>query len=121
MDLTVVLNFGEKRKKKFILVVDDEQGRKLVRTALKDLGDIEILESDNARNALEITNKYKINLILTDIVLGNRDEIDFISTLRNSGRDTSVIFVSGQADKTLAIKALRLKAFDFIEKPFQND
>lgn len=107
--------------KKFILVVDDESGRNLIRTALKDLKDVEIIESDNIPNALDAIDKHNIKLILTDIVLGDKDGMDFISTIRNKGLETSVIFLSSQADKNLAIKALRLKAFDFIEKPFQSD
>ncbi len=89
--------------------------------ALKGLKDIEIIESDSISNALEAVDKHNIKLILTDTVLGDKDGMDFISTLRSKGLETPVIFLSSQADKNLAIKALRLKAFDFIEKPFQDE
>ena len=107
--------------KKYVLVVDDESSRKLIRTALKGLGDIEIIESGNVGDALEVLAKYNVKLVLTDISLSDSEGVDLVSTLRSKGIDTSVIFVSAQADKNLAIKALRLKAFDFIEKPFQNN
>jgi two-component system response regulator FixJ len=107
--------------KKYILVVDDEMGRKLIRLAIKNLRDIEIIETDTVQSALEAIAQYNIKVILTDIVLGEPDGKDLVSIVRNKGLETSVIFVASQADKNLAIKAVRLKAFDFIEKPFQND
>jgi CheY-like chemotaxis protein len=78
--------------KKYVLVVDDESSRKLIRSALKGLGDIEIIESGNVADALEVLTKYNVKLILTDISLGDSDGVDLVSTLRSKGIETSVIF-----------------------------
>ncbi len=105
-----------------ILVVDDDATtRKLIRTILCDIKTEEIIESDSALDALEIIGKCKLKTIITDIKMPGMDGLEFISVLREKGIGIPVIFISGFADKDLAIKALRLGALDFLEKPFQND
>jgi DNA-binding NarL/FixJ family response regulator len=108
--------------KKHILVVDDcEVIRQLIREALINLKQVDIIESNNGISALEILEEQNIKIILTDIEMPGMSGIEFVSEVRKKGLNTPVIFISGEANMELAIQALKLGAFDFIEKPFRGD
>ena len=61
------------------------------------------------------------NVALLDIRMPGRSGIDLIPSIREGSPDTKIVIMTGFADKDIVIKALRLGAFDFLEKPFDKD
>ena len=103
-----------------LLVDEDQKARTSVKVILKKVNDIEIREADNCDSALEILEKQRINIIIAETQMKGVDGIEFTSLVRNKGFDTPVIFLSEHAEVDIVIKALKLRAFDFIEKKSQS-
>ena len=57
-------------------------------------------------------------MVLTDIVMPKINGIDLMRHVKALSEDTQVVILTGNADKKAAISAVKLGAYDFIEKPF---
>ena len=100
-----------------VLVVDDEAG---VRSALKGvLGDegyvVEAVDSGEA--CLEQVTGRVFDLIILDIWLPGLDGLETLAMLRKRAVETQVVMISGHGSIEAAVRAIKLGAFDFIEKP----
>ena len=106
-----------------ILIIDDEPDiRTLVKGVLED-EHYTTREATNTQNAWEEINKRSPSAIILDIWLEGSDE-DGMSLLRRIKRDypqLPVIMISGHGNIDTAVEAIRLGAYDFIEKPFKAD
>jgi two-component system, NtrC family, nitrogen regulation response regulator NtrX len=104
-----------------ILIVDDEPG---VRTALagvlRDEGyAVETAESGEA--CLERVNRSGVDLILLDVWLPGLDGLATLARLRERQSDVQVVLISGHGSIESAVRAIKLGAFDFVEKPLSLD
>ena len=104
-----------------ILIVDDEAGvRSSLAAVLRDEGyTVETAESGEA--CLERTARETPDLILLDIWLPGLDGLATLERLRERRVDAEVIMISGHASVEAAVRATKLGAFDFIEKPLSID
>src|SRR6202790_740273 len=100
-----------------LLVVDDEPGiRESLSSILKDEGyDVESVAS--AEEALERASSGEIEVILLDVWLPGMDGLEALSRLQAFPRPPAVIMISGHGTIETAVRATKLGAFDFIEKP----
>ena len=73
------------------------------------------------RDALELALAKPFDLILSDVVMPGRDGLSLLEDLRAKGVTTPVVMMSGQAHIEMAVKATRLGALDFLEKPISTD
>lgn len=109
----------ENLSRKSLLIVDDEEIlRGSIRTNIRSYFDVNILEASSAQEAMRILDTTTVHAILTDIKLPGTDGIEFFSQIRLKGVKAPVIFITGTTERENVIKALRLGALDFIEKPF---
>ena len=100
-----------------ILIIDDEHGiRSSVRGVLEDEG-FTVLEAESGEAGLDLLRQRKVSAALLDIWLPGMDGIETLSRIRELHPDLAVIMISGHATIATAIKATRLGARDFIEKP----
>ncbi|HEY3929900.1 MAG TPA: sigma-54 dependent transcriptional regulator [Candidatus Koribacter sp.] len=76
---------------------------------------------DNAAKALELAKSRPFDLILSDVVMPGRDGLTLLEDLKNAGISAAVVMMSGQAHIEMAVKATRLGALDFLEKPLSTD
>src|SRR5437868_11318267 len=76
---------------------------------------------DNAAKALELVKTERFDLILSDVVMPGKDGLAFLAELKQQGVTTPVVMMSGQAHIEMAVKATRLGAIDFLEKPVSTD
>jgi len=100
-----------------ILIIDDESS---VREAMKDiLGDegYEIFEAPDGIEGLRLMKTEPVDLVFLDIWLPHMGGIDVLKHIREDFPETSVIIISGHANVDLAVKAIKIGAFDFLEKP----
>ena len=108
-------------KQRSVLVLDDEPGIRnfLVKGLKKHLGLIE--SADCFETAEELRQRCHFDLIIADIKLPGGSGVDWVKSLRESGCNTSVIFITAHAHLNIAIEAIRAGAADFIIKPFRMD
>jgi two-component system nitrogen regulation response regulator NtrX len=101
-----------------ILVVDDEKG---IRNTLKGVFEDEGFDVDTASSGdqcLQLSETEGYSCILLDIWLGDGiDGLETLKRLREAGADAAVVMISGHGNIETAVRATKLGAFDFIEKP----
>ena len=76
---------------------------------------------DNAAKALDLCRTHRFDLILSDVVMPGKDGLAFLAELRAEQPDASVVMMSGQAHIDMAVRATKLGALDFLEKPVSTD
>jgi len=76
---------------------------------------------DSAEAFLAAPPRPTSGCILTDVRMGGLDGLALLAELREAGRDTPVIVMTGHGDVPLAVKAMKLGAADFVEKPFDGE
>ncbi len=106
-----------------ILIIDDEQDIcLLIKGLLEDEG-YETLTTTNSEHAYEIINDEKPDLIIQDIWLqGSKDDgITILKNVKKYHPDIPFIMISGHGTIETAVSAIKLGAYDFIEKPFKSD
>lgn len=100
-----------------ILVVDDEVSiRKALDGVLADAG-YQVLLAENGQAALNILRTIRPSLVILDIWMPGIDGIEILKKIKEIYADLPVIMISGHATIATAIKATKLGAFDFVEKP----
>jgi two-component system nitrogen regulation response regulator NtrX len=104
-----------------VLVIDDEQGiRGILKDILEDEG-YRVRTAEDGIEGLEIMKEDQIDLVLLDIWLPNMGGMDVLKEIKSRNSDAEVVIISGHANIDLAVKAVKLGAFDFIEKPLSLD
>ena len=106
-----------------ILVIDDNTDiRFLICNILQENG-YTIRSAANYAQAIKEINTKLPNLAIVDIKLdkGDKDGIDLLKLLVNKNKSLPVIMISGHANVQVAVKAIRLGAYEFIEKPFSSE
>jgi len=104
-----------------ILVIDDEQG---IRTVLKDVFEDEnhqVFLAEDGFKGFRILETDLIDLVILDVWLPNMGGIDVLKRIKEEYPDIEVIIISGHANIKVAVEAVKLGAFDFLEKPLSLD
>jgi two-component system nitrogen regulation response regulator NtrX len=102
---------------KQILVVDDEERiRQSLNGILKDEG-YEVVESKDGAQALKQLESDPPDLVLLDIWMPGMDGMEVLERMKGQIPNLPVIMISGHGNIELAVKAVKLGAYDFIEKP----
>jgi two-component system, NtrC family, nitrogen regulation response regulator NtrX len=104
-----------------ILIVDDEPNTLASLARAFRLAGHEATVCDNAARALELARTRSFDLILSDVVMPGRDGLSLLEELKSSGVAAPVVMMSGQAHVEMAVRATRLGALDFLEKPISTD
>jgi two-component system, NtrC family, nitrogen regulation response regulator NtrX len=100
-----------------ILIVDDEVGiRESLGALLRDEG-YEIATVDSGESCLEILEERKFDLILLDVWLKKLDGLETLERIRAQDDPPVVVMISGHGNIETAVRATKLGAFDFVEKP----
>ena len=107
--------------KAHILIIDDDANTLASLARAFRLAGHEATVCDNAARAVEIAKAERFDLILSDVVMPGRDGIALLEDLKNLGLGTPVVMMSGQATIEMAVKATRLGAIDFLEKPITTE
>jgi DNA-binding NtrC family response regulator len=76
---------------------------------------------DSAVRALELIRAQRFDLIFSDVVMPGKDGISLLEDLKAAGVTTPVVMISGQASIETAVRATRLGAVDFLEKPLSTE
>jgi DNA-binding NtrC family response regulator len=104
-----------------ILIVDDEANTLASLSRAFRLSGHEAVVCDNAARALELARSQPFDLILSDVVMPRRDGLALLEDLKTAGVTAPVVMMSGQAHIDMAVRATRLGALDFLEKPLSTE
>ncbi|MBI1963932.1 MAG: sigma-54-dependent Fis family transcriptional regulator, partial [Candidatus Rokubacteria bacterium] len=103
-----------------ILVVDDDPGvRESFRLMLED--DYEVLDAGDGAAALEILRVTQVDLVLLDIRLPEADGIEVLERIKALDEGVEVVLATAVKTVRTAVAAMKLGAFDYLTKPFEED
>ena len=104
-----------------ILLVDDEEGiLQALSAILRDEG-YQVAEAQGGTQAVKSVAKDPPSAILLDIWMPDQDGLETLRQIREIAPDVPVIMMSGHGTIETAIKAIKLGAYDYIEKPLSLD
>jgi len=104
-----------------ILIVDDEAGiLDTVSGILEDEGYTTLIAND-AETAIEILDKEDVDLVFLDVWLPKMSGIEAIKRIKEKDFHIPVIMISGHGNVEVAVQAVKLGAFDFLEKPLSME
>ncbi len=104
-----------------ILIIDDEPG---IRTVLSDIirdENHQVFTGGDGFEGLGILKTESIDLVILDVWLPNMGGIDVLKEIKKEYPSIEVIMISGHANIDIAVKAVKLGAYDFLEKPLSLD
>src|SRR5262249_28957479 len=104
-----------------VLIVDDDQSTLASLSRAFRLAGYEAVVCDHAARALALLKQDPFDLVFSDVVMPGKDGLSMLADLREMGVTTPIIMISGQATVDMAVRATRLGAADFLEKPISSD
>lgn len=107
--------------KAHLLIVDDEANTLASLSRAFRLAGHEATVCDNPAKALELAKAQHFDLILSDVVMPGKDGLTLLEEMKRQGVTAPVVMMSGQAHIEMAVRATRLGALDFLEKPISSD
>lgn len=107
-------------KKETILVVDDESGiRQSFNMILKD--DYNLILAENGLQAIDKFKKNAVDLVLLDILLPDTGGLELLKEMKSIDSSVEIIMVTAVKEVSIAVKAIKLGAYEYIMKPFNVD
>jgi two-component system nitrogen regulation response regulator NtrX len=108
-------------RKAHLLLVDDDPNTLASLSRAFRLAGHEATVCDNAGRALELLRTESFDLILSDVVMPGKSGLELLEDLKKNGVKTPIVLISGQANIEMAVRATKLGALDFLEKPLSTD
>ena len=104
-----------------ILIVDDEsQIRNILKHLLKDEG-YTVRTADNGYKAIQLVTEFRPDLILMDQKMPGLNGIETMERIKEKYPDQTIIILTAYGAVSLAVDAIKKGAYDYLEKPFDND
>jgi len=108
-------------RKAHLLLVDDDHNTLASLSRAFRLAGHEATVCDNAARAIDLLRAESFDLILSDVVMPGKNGLELLADLKKAGVKTPIVLISGQANIEMAVKATKLGALDFLEKPLSTD
>ncbi len=100
-----------------ILIIDDEKNICITLSQILSDEGYEVQSANCAKDGLSLADEHDADIILLDVKLPDLNGLEVLSRLRKSQPQTPVLMISGNSSIPDAVKAIKLGAFDFLEKP----
>ena len=104
-----------------LLIVDDDQSTLASLSRAFRMAGYEAVVCDNATRAIALLRSERFDLVFSDVVMPGKDGLSMLAEVRDLGITTPIIMISGQATVDMAVRATRLGAVDFLEKPISSE
>ena len=104
-----------------VLIVDDDPSTLASISRAFRLAGHDAVVCDNAARAIALLRAERFDIVFSDVVMPGKDGLAMLAELREMGVTTPVIMISGQATVNMAVRATKLGAIDFLEKPVSAD
>lgn len=121
MDLTSHSKQKSEKTAPNILIADDEDSMRLLLSFVFKNEGYQMHFAENGKKALEICEKFPIDVVIQDLKMPEMDGIELIKRLKQRHPKLPVIIITAFSNWENAVEAMRLGAFDYIKKPFDND
>ncbi len=106
--------------KKILIVEDDDSLRRVLEIRLKSYN-FEIFTAEDGLDGLIKFERYKPDLVLTDIKMPNMDGFELIKKLKKIDENSIIIVMTAFSDVNIAVRAMKFGAHDFLPKPFDKE
>src|SRR6187397_2158920 len=107
--------------RKSILVVDDEKNqREILETILSGEG-YDVTTASSGEAAMKFVESRRFDLVLTDLKMTGMSGLDLLKELTNYDKSVIVILLTAHGSVDSAVDALRLGAFDYLQKPYDSE
>jgi two-component system cell cycle response regulator len=103
-----------------LLVVDDESSLRGILSELLGEAGYYVETAESGEEALDRIRNSTFHVVITDIRLGGMNGIELIRLIRGMGVEAEVIVMTSHASFSTAVEALRLGAYDYLMKPFED-
>jgi two-component system nitrogen regulation response regulator NtrX len=104
-----------------ILIIDDEAGIRQTLASILEDENYRVLAAEDAVLGLEILGREAVDLVFLDVLLPKLGGIEALERIRKEWPELEVVVISGHANIDMAVRAVKLGAFDFLEKPLSLD
>ncbi len=104
-----------------VCVVDDQALMRDSLTSVLTAQEHKVHAFENAQEALTDIRQRAFDVVLTDLRLSGMDGVGMLREMRRLGIDVPVILMTAHASVATAVEAMKLGAFDYIQKPFNQD
>ena len=104
-----------------LLIVDDDPSTLASLSRAFRMAGYEATVCDNATRAIALLKSERFDLVFSDVVMPGKDGLSMLAEVRELGIATPIIMISGQATVDMAVRATRLGAVDFLEKPISSE
>ncbi len=111
---------NESRKKLKVLVVDDDDSLVLIISEVLQDDGYEVDTASSGEEALELFRSQHYPLVISDIRMPGISGIELLQEVKKISKDTQVIIITSHASVESTISALRLGAYDYLLKPFEE-
>jgi DNA-binding NtrC family response regulator len=113
---------GNVERKMRLLIVDDEQDLlNLLQKVLKKKCDCDISLAKTGAKAQLLIQSWTPDVVLTDIIMPETDGLQLLNFIKETDSTISTIIMTGYGTVEMAVQALKNGAYDFFEKPFDNE
>lgn len=102
-------------------VIDDDEAVRDSLAFLFDSSDLPVTAYDSAAAFLKNLPSDLGGCIVTDVRMPGMSGLDLLQELRSRGVATPIVIITGHGDVPLAVEAMKAGAFDFLEKPFEDE
>ncbi len=111
-----------KKRLERVLIVDDEQDLlQLLRKVISKKCGCEVRLSDSGAGGLACAGNWLPDVVLTDIKMPGMDGFEFLRRLKELDPTITTLIMTGYGTIEMAVRALKEGAYDFFEKPFDNE
>ena len=104
-----------------ILIIDDEPGIRSTLASILEDEKYKVFTAEDALAGMETLKTEVIDLIFLDVFLPKLGGIEALEKIRNEWPAVEIVMISGHANIDMAVRAVKLGAFDFLEKPLSLD
>jgi DNA-binding NtrC family response regulator len=104
-----------------VLVVDDEKNIRTMLTRALDLEGFSVSSAEDGATGLKMSEDERFDLVLLDLKLPDITGLEVLEQMRQREQSPAVVMMSGHGTLEAAVKATRLGALDFLEKPIEME
>ena len=104
-----------------VLVVDDQRNMRTTTSMMLRSAGYDVDEAASGEEACEKTSHDSYDLVLTDLKMGGKDGIDVLRHVKEQAPLTEVIVMTAYGTIESAVEAMRIGAYDYIQKPFAEE
>jgi two-component system nitrogen regulation response regulator NtrX len=108
---------------KKILIVDDEKDIRFILEEIFSENNYQTISKGTIKETIDFIDNNLFDIAFIDVLLDekNRDGLYLLKYIKNKNKDIPVIMMSGHANIELAVNSVKVGAFEFLEKPFNQD